>query len=390
MAVVRGRLDQAPIILVSATPSIETHHNVAAGRYSAFHLPRRHGGAALPTVAAVDMRATPPERGRWLSPPLVAALEETAEAGAQALLFLNRRGYAPLTLCRTCGHRLRCTDCSTCLVEHRLASELRCHHCGFVMTVPRSCPECGSEDSLVACGPGVERVAEEAESRFPESRLAVMTSDTLASPRAAARLVEDMVDHKIDLLIGTQMVTKGHHFPSLTLVGVIDADLGLAGGDLRAGERTYQLLSQVSGRAGREHRPGRVLIQTYTPEHPVMRALVAGDRAGFLAVELDSREAAGMPPFGRLAAVIVSGADERKARATADLLGRRAPRNRGVEVLGPAPAPLARLRGRYRFRLLVKGRRDINLQAFVRPWLRSVSWPHGVRIQIDIDPYSFM
>lgn len=390
MAVVRAHLADIPVVLVSATPSLETFANIEAGRYRRLHLPDRFAGAALPAVTVVDLRRDPPPRNSWLSPPLVAALEETFAADEQAMLFLNRRGYAPLTLCRACGYRLQCPNCSAWLVEHRLISRLSCHHCGHSAPLPDTCPQCQATDSLAACGPGVERLAEEAKSRFPLARMAMMTSDSVAGPVAAANMIRRMEEGEIDLLIGTQMITKGYHFPKLTLVGVVDADLGLTGGDLRAAERTYQLLSQVAGRAGRAERPGRVLLQTVEPAHPVMKAMVSGDRDGFLQAEMEARRSAAMPPFSRLAAVIVSSADEGAARATAAALGRSAPRDNGVAVLGPAPAPLAMLRGRHRFRLLVKAPREAPLQAILRRWTAEKRWPKSVRVQIDIDPYSFL
>src|SRR5690606_1115281 len=309
MAVVRANLGEMPVLLVSATPSMETVQNVAAGRYGAVHLPDRHAGAALPEIAAIDMRRDRPPRPRFVSPGLRAALADTLAAGEQAMLFLNRRGYAPLTLCRACGHRLHCPRCTAWLVEHRLAGRLMCHHCGYESGLPSACPACGAAGTLAACGPGVERLAEEVAEVLPAARVEVVTSDTVAGPRAAAAFVGRMPRHEIDLLIGTQIVAKGHHFPMLTLVGVVDADLGLHGGDLRAAERTYQLLHQVAGRAGRAQRRGRVLLQTFDPDHPVIRALVAGDRERFFEEEAEDRRRAGMPPFGRLAALILSAAD---------------------------------------------------------------------------------
>jgi primosomal protein N' (replication factor Y) (superfamily II helicase) len=390
MAVVRARLTEIPIVLVSATPSLETVQNVAGGRYAALHLPDRHGGAQLPVVTAVDLRADRPPRQSWLSPTLRQALAETLAAGEQALLFLNRRGYAPLTLCRACGHRLQCPRCTAWLVEHRLVGKLQCHHCGFQMPFPVACPSCKAEGMLAACGPGVERLTEEVTVLLPAARTAVMTSDTITGPVAATELIRRVQDHAVDLLIGTQMIAKGHHFPMLTLVGVVDADLGLHGGDLRAAERTYQLLHQVAGRAGRADRPGRVLLQTYEPNHPVMQALVAGDREQFLASEADDRRAVGMPPFGRLAALILSGPDAAVVDDIARTLARTAPHGDGIEVLGPAPAPLAILRRRHRRRFLLKCRRDIAPQPLLRPWVGPVKLPGSVRLQIDIDPYSFL
>ena len=390
VAVMRGRLAEASVVLASATPSLESHHNANLGRYQRVSLPDRHGKAKLPYVEAIDMRREPPLRGRWISPALDAAVRETISVGEQVMLFLNRRGYAPLTLCRTCGFRLRCANCTAWLVEHRLTAKMCCHHCGHVEEITRECPECGSDASLVPCGPGVERLAEELAQVIPSARVKVMTSDTVATVGNAEKLVNDMLAHRIDILIGTQMVTKGYHFPSLTLVGVVDADLGLSGGDLRAGERSVQLLSQVSGRAGREQKAGRVLLQSYMTEHPVIRALVKGDRDGFLAAELAGRSAARMPPFARLAALIISSETESLAANVAADLVRVAPREDGVEVFGPAPAPIAQLRGRFRFRILVKVWRNCNMQTILRSWLASVSWTRATSVRVDVDPYSFM
>jgi primosomal protein N' (replication factor Y) len=390
MAVVRARLGDVPIVLASATPSLETVANVRAGRYGVLHLPDRHGGAPLPRVDVVDLRRQPPPRGRWLAPPVVEAVHDTLARGEQALLFLNRRGYAPLTLCRTCGHRLQCPNCSAWLVEHRFRGRLICHHCGYGAPLPPVCPVCEARDSFVPCGPGVERLAEEALALFPGKRTEIFASDTVGTRRAAQAMVERIAAGEVDLVIGTQMAAKGYHFPLLTLVAVIDADLGLAGGDLRAAERTFQLLYQVAGRAGREDRPGRVLLQTHMPEHPVIQALAGGDRERFVAAEMAARESAGWPPFGRLAALIVSGTDEQATDAAAQALARAAPAMDGVKVLGPAPAPLSLLRGRFRRRLLLRSLRGMRVQDVLADWLAQVDIPSSVRVQVDIDPYSFM
>jgi primosomal protein N' (replication factor Y) len=390
MAVLRASLAQIPIVLVSATPSLETVVNTSRGRYERVHLPERHAAASLPAVTIVDMRKERLPAGRFLSAPLGAAIEATLAAGEQVLLFLNRRGYAPLTLCRACGHRFQCPSCTAWLVEHRFTARLQCHHCGYSTTVPPFCPECLAAGTLVPCGPGVERLSEEVAERFPSARTALMVSDVLPGPRAAAELAEAMAEHRYDVLIGTQIVAKGHHFPMLTLVGVVDADLGLSGGDLRAGERTYQLLHQVGGRAGRAERPGRVLIQTYMPEQPVMQALAANDRDRFLEAEAAARRTAHLPPFARLAALIVSAPDADSADFAARALARSAPHLPGVTILGPAPAPLAVLRGRHRRRLLAQAERSVNLQAVLREWLAKVRFAGSIRLQVDIDPYSFL
>lgn len=390
MAVVRASLGQFPIVLSSATPSLETIVNAEQGRYERVALSERHGTAELPGVAAIDMRAEPPERGRWLSPRLVGEVAEALGRGEQALLFLNRRGYAPLTLCRTCGHRIECPQCSSWLVEHRFRRELVCHHCGYTAPVPRACPACGHEETLVACGPGVERIAEEARELFPEARLAVLSSDNLRGPLSHEEAFRAIEAREVDIIVGTQIVAKGHHFPWLTVVGVVDADLGLENGDLRAAERTFQLLQQVAGRAGRAERPGRVFLQTYMPEHGVMRALVAGDRDAFLAREAEARARVGLPPFGRLVGVVVSSENAKQAQKFARDMARAVPRADDVAVLGPAPAPMALLRGRTRLRFLVKASRGVNVQAYMQAWLSALKVPGAVRVSVDVDPYSFL
>ncbi len=390
VAVIRARFEQVPVILASATPALESLQLAQQGTYRKIDLPSRFGGAQMPDVQVVDLRVEVPERGRWLAPRLVEQIRERLERGEQALLFLNRRGYAPLTLCRHCGYRFQCPNCTAWLVEHRLSHRLACHHCGHQTGVPDECPECHTGDCLVACGPGVERIAHEVAEVLPQARIALVTSDTLNSPEKIAEFVAKAESKAVDVIIGTQLVTKGYHFPDLTLVGVVDADLGLEGGDLRAAERTYQQVAQVAGRAGRGDKPGEVLIQTRHPEAEVIAALVAGDRDAFYAAETEARRHAGAPPFGRWAAIIVSSEDEAEARDAARAIGGAAPNLPDVMVLGPAPAPLALLRGRYRYRLLINARRSAQVQQVIRDWLGGLTFPPGVRVGVDIDPYSFV
>jgi primosomal protein N' (replication factor Y) len=389
-AVMRGHFEKIPVILATATPAIETRQQVAQGRYQEIKLPGRYGAAQMPDVTAINLVQTPPDRGRWLAPPLVAAMTETLARGEQVLLFLNRRGFAPLTLCRHCGHRFQCPNCTAWMVEHRLTNRLQCHHCGHVEPPPRACPECNEEDALVACGPGVERISDEVGILFPEARRAIVTSDTLWSPAKAAEFVGRMEAGDIDIVIGTQLVTKGYHFPNLTLVGVVDADLGLQGGDLRAAERSFQQIMQVAGRAGRGVKPGHVYLQTHEPDAPVMRALVSGDAESFYAAETEARRMANAPPFGRFAGIIISSESLKQAEEIARLIGKSAPEVDGMDVYGPAPAPLAMLRGRYRQRLLVHARRSLDVQNVLRDWLGTLEWPRSVRVSVDIDPYSFV
>ncbi len=390
VAVIRARFEGIPVILSSATPALESMQLAAAGVYRKIALPGRFGGASLPEIEIVDLRAEQPERGRWLAPRLIREMKLRLERGEQSLLFLNRRGYAPLTLCRHCGYRFQCPNCSAWLVEHRLSRRLACHHCGHQVPTPDACPECGTADCMVACGPGVERIADEVAALLPEARVALVTSDTLNSPGKIAEFVAAAEGGLIDVIIGTQLVTKGYHFPELTLVGVVDADLGLEGGDLRAAERTYQQIAQVAGRAGRAAKPGEVLIQTRHPTASVITALASGDRDAFYTAETEARRDAGAPPFGRWAAIIVSSEDEAEARDAARAIGGSRPDVPDVAIYGPAPAPMALLRGRYRYRLLLNARRSAELQTIIREWLGNLRFPSGVRVGVDIDPYSFV
>jgi primosomal protein N' (replication factor Y) len=390
VAVMRGHFEEFPVVLASATPALESRHMVAMGRYKALEIPSRFGAAKMPEIKAIDLTLDAPESQHWIAPTLLKALEERVERGEQSLLFLNRRGYAPLTLCRTCGHRFQCPNCTSWMVEHRLVRRLACHHCGHVMPPPEECPECGESDTLVACGPGVERISDEVNRLLPNARTIVATSDTLWSPEKAAEFVSRVENKAVDIIIGTQLVTKGYHFPELTLVGVIDADLGLEGGDLRAAERTFQQIAQAAGRAGRGEKPGEVFIQTRNPNHPVIAALVAGDRDAFYDAETQQRKSAGAPPFGRFAAIIISSEDEREAIEAARAVGGAAPQVDGMHVYGPAPAPLAMLRGRYRQRLLVHAQRSVEVQNIIREWLGGLQFPRGVRVGVDVDPYSFL
>jgi primosomal protein N' (replication factor Y) (superfamily II helicase) len=389
MAVLYGSLGNFPVILSSATPSLESLWNTSRGRYGHVKLEARYGKAVLPDVSLLDMRQQKMAGGEWLAPDLVQAVETTLAAGDQALLFLNRRGYAPLTLCRTCGFRLACPSCASWLVEHRFRGRLACHHCGHEEPVPESCPECGAEDSLVACGPGVERLAEEAATRFPEARIAILSSD-LSRGVMLGETLRDIAKGEFNLIIGTQLVAKGHHFPGLTLAGVVDADLALETTDPRAGERTWQMLAQVSGRAGRGDKRGRAIVQTYMPDHPLMQALAAQDRDKFLEHESKIRERAMLPPFGRMAGIIISGEDRNQTARFAQSLAAGRPDASDVQVLGPAPAPLAMVRGRYRFRYLVMSARDVDIQAYLRAWLKDVKPRGNLRLNIDVDPYSFL
>ena len=389
MAVVRAKIANCPIVLASATPSIESYANVLTGRYQHIELKERFSGAILPDIRLVDMRQKEKGAIRFISNELQKLLQENLEKKEQSLLFLNRRGYAPLMLCRACGERIKCPNCSTFLVEHKKRKGLQCHHCGYMKSVPKVCPACEQEESLVSCGPGVERIQEEAHALFPNARLTVVTSDTLNNPKEFEELLRQIKENEVDILIGTQILAKGHHFKNLTLVGVIDADMGLAGGDLRAGERTFQLLHQVTGRAGREQKKGIAVLQTYSPDNLVIQSLQKNDRSTFLQEEIATRQILNMPPFGALTALILSGKNEQAVFDTAKKIAATAPFLDGFEVLGPTPAPISLLRGKFRYRLLIKTKKEIKIQNILPQWLSKVAPPASVSIRIDINPYSF-
>ena len=390
MAVVRGSIAKIPVVLASATPSVESEVNARRGRYRHLHLPERFGGAICRRLKQSTCVAKVRPRGRFISPRLAEAVAVSLSRREQALLFLNRRGYAPLTLCRSCGFRLQCPNCDAWLVDHRFKRRLVCHHCGFSMPPPVECSNCHATDSFAAVGPGVERLEQEASELFPQARILVLSSDLVESVERLRQELDDVAEGRFDIIVGTQLVAKGHHFPKLNVVGIVDADLGLGNGDPRAAERTFQLLHQVVGRAGREEGRGLGYLQTHQPEHPVMQALISGDRDAFYKNEIDQRERTSYPPFGRLAGLVITANDRHTAEAYGRTLANAAPKDEDVRVLGPAEAPIAVVRGRHRFRLLVKSPRAFDLSSYLRVWLAGAPKPRGnVRLEVDVDPQSF-
>ena len=398
MAVLRGKIAGFPVVLASATPSIETLHNVATGKYNRLRLNSRFGGAQLPTIETIDMRVSRPEpyklqedaeeKSGCLSPQLCEEIKKTLTDKKQVMLFINRRGFAPIVQCKKCGWVSECEDCSVALNYHKHLNKLVCHMCGKTSPLPKTCPKCGNEVSMR--GAGVERIQEEISARFPDAQTAIVSSDTIMSRESLERLVHKMETGEIDIVIGTQILAKGHHFPNLTLVGVVDADMGLFGTDFRAAEHTFQQLFQVAGRAGRGAFPGRVLLQTYQSEHPVIRAICAGNRDDFIAGDMESRRAAKMPPFGQLTAVIVEGSNEKTLKKYCEELAKAAPQLNGGKIMGPIPAQIYQIRNWYRMRFLVSGDARANLQPIVRAWLDKIKQPANIRVKIDVNPQNFM
>ena len=390
MAIVRSKFHNIPILLISATPSLETTMNIKTNRYKKFTLSKRFGGAVLPETKLIDLRSNKPYKDKWISELLYEEMKYNLSQGGQVLLFLNRRGYAPLTICSKCGYRLRCPNCSSWLVAHKNQNLLLCHHCDFSSKFLQKCSSCKAYNEFTLVGPGVERISEEISSLFPNYSQAILSSDIINNSKEISLLFRKIAEKKIDIIIGTQVISKGHHFPHLSLVGVVDADIGLSGGDLRAAERTFQLLSQVSGRAGREKRKGKVLLQTYFPDHPVMRAIADGERDKFMDIELSSRKHYSMPPYGRLVGLIISAKSESQAKEAAVMLASCAPMQEDFEIFGPAPAPLSLLRNRYRYRILIKSSKKQNIQQIIIKWLAGVKLSKNIKVELDVDPYSFL
>jgi primosomal protein N' (replication factor Y) len=389
MAVLRAHTEQIPIILASATPSLESIYNAKTHKYQHILLPSRYHNVTLPDVKILDLKEHKPDRQKFISPFIVQKLNEVLDKQEQSLLFLNRRGYAPLTICRSCGHRVECPRCTAWLVEHRAVNKLCCHHCGFEQKIPNHCPSCKAEDSLNACGPGVERIAEEVRELLPKARVTVLASDVTDTPQKIDNALKQIQNKEIDIIIGTQIIAKGHHMPALTHVTIIDGDMGLGGEDLRSSEKAFQLLHQVSGRAGRETSSGEVYIQTYNPDHIVMKLLSNNDRDGFVDRELSLRERAKMPPYGRLAAIILAGVNESLVKQTAHQLAKQVPNVLGVKVLGPAQAPMYRIRGKYRYRLLIQATKKMDLTKYISEWMNDFKIPSSVKVNIDMDPQNF-
>ncbi|MFV0320862.1 MAG: primosomal protein N' [Alphaproteobacteria bacterium] len=390
MAILRANKEHIPIVLSTATPSLETWVNYKEGRYSRLHLESRFGGQILPDIHLIDLEDNRPQRGQWISPILAEEIEANLATGEQTLLFLNRRGYAPLTLCYSCKSKIECPNCSTWLVEHRNRGRLLCHYCGFEQNIPKICPVCEKEDTLVSVGPGVERILEEVSERWPQARVSQASSDVLGSPQKAAELVAQIENKETDIIVGTQVISRGYHFPDLTLVGVIDADAALGGGDLRAAEHSWQLLWQVAGRAGRSTKEGRVYLQTHLPQNNVMRALVLHDRDLFMEREIKERKQIFMPPYGRLATLTLSDSDENRLYQVCRKFQKAIPTNEHIHVYGPATPPIEKIRNRFRMRFMVMGPKDMRLQPYIHLWLQQAALPSQTRMKIDIDPYNFM
>ena len=392
MAVLRGVINSARVILASATPSLESWVNVEKGKYLGVELSFRYGGALIPKIKTIDMRLEKLEKGNWISPTLVDQIRVRLTKGEQSLLFLNRRGFAPITLCQSCGEQVSCDQCDSRMVQHKKLDRVMCHQCGNIDRIPEKCAACGSEGTLSAIGPGIERLGIEVQRLFSDAKIAVLSSDLQTTATVLKEQLTKIAHGEIDIVVGTQLIAKGHNFPNLTLVGVIDADLGLQGADLRAAEKTFQMISQVSGRAGRDIKAGETFIQTYQPDHRVIKAIVDSDLEDFWRLEANDREKAKVPPFGRFVSIIISGVDLKKVEEVGRVLSKNVCTLRalGIQVFGPAPAPISRIKGMYRNRMLVKADLKTSVQKPLREWVLKSKTIKGVKIKIDIDPYNFL
>ena len=390
LAIVKAKIEKIPIVLSSATPSLETHHNIEVKKFTHLFLPSQFSGLRLPDIELIDMKNEHLKKDQWISKKIINALEKSLSNGEQSLLFLNRRGYSPLALCHSCGFRYQCNQCSSWLVMHKKKNRLLCHHCGSISSIESTCIKCQTHGALKLIGPGVERLAEEVESIFPNYSTSVMSSDNANTPNKIKKIVEDFENKKIDILVATQIMAKGYHFPNLSIVGVIDADLGLMGGDMRAVERTYNLLQQVSGRAGRTKKVGKVFIQTYYPDNPVITSFKNRDRSSFIKQTLEERKQFKIPPFSFMTAIVLSGSSKANVESYANNLIQGHILEKGIDILGPVEAPLFLLRGRYRYRLLLKGDKRNKLNSFTRRMIEKTPLPSTIRLTIDVDPYTFM
>lgn len=396
MAVLKSMVDKIPIILASATPSIETINNVNLGKYSVVKLTSRFGSAVMPDVELIDMRQNQPAKESWgkawLSSILVKQIEEKLSAKEQVMLYINRRGYAPLVLCGKCGHRIQCPNCNVYLTAHNKDdTRCCCHHCGYSMRLPKVCPKCQAEDSWTLCGPGIERIEEEVKNRFPTASVETISSDIITSQTRLNEIISKIAKSEVDIIIGTQILVKGHHFPNLTLVGVVDGDMSFSSSDLRANENTFQLLTQVSGRAGRDVKKGNVVIQTYNPENSVMQAIKNNDREAFVKQELIDRQNAMMPPFSKLGALILSSKNKLVLENVCAKLRQKMPVGLdNIQVYGPIDSPLSYLKNNYRKRFLLVVDRKIKIQDILKRWVSMVNIPSSVKLKVDIDPYNFM
>ena len=390
MAIVLAKKSDIPVFLVSATPSLETYQNAIQGKYRHIKIAKRFGKAKMPNINLIDLRTYKPKIGSSLSPKLLEEIKITVEKKEQVMLFLNRRGYAPLTLCSKCGFRIECPHCHTSwLVEHKIHNKLYCHHCGYNMKAIKDCPKCKNQNTLIPYGTGVEKIEEEIRKSFPKISVCTLSSDLIKEKGEISEILNKIIAGKIDLIIGTQMLAKGHHFPQLTLVGVVDSDISLIGCDMRASEKTFQILTQVAGRSGREKKAGKVFLQTYSPDHPVIRSLLFGNRNDFFREELRLRKNYHLPPFSKLASIIISGRNEQDIISMSWKIKNSFPDYKGMEILGPAPSALSKKAGRVRWRLLIKSKKTTDLSALIRESLTAIKQKRRVKIKIDIDPINF-
>lgn len=386
MAIARAKFENIPVILSSATPSLETFVNAKSGKYEHLILKSKFFNNKKTQIELVDMKNSDLEKGCFISKELEKEMQNCLENKKQILLFLNRRGYAPLTLCKSCGHKISCKDCSSYMSYHQSLNKLICHHCGSESKFNIACENCEEEDSFVTLGAGVERIHEEVKSLFPLSKTALMTSDSLNNQEESTKIIEKIINNEVDVIIGTQIIAKGHHFPNLSLVGIIDGDSSFNNANLRAGEKSFQLLTQVIGRAGREKHPAKIFLQSYNINNLVFKYIIEQNRDDFFNLEIQNRQIMQMPPFGKMIAIIFISKNEDLAINCGKMIVSHFPNQENIEIFGPAPMPISKIRKNYYYRVLVKSDKKLNIQKLINNIISSFKTPNQVRIKIDVDP----
>lgn len=385
MAIVRAKIENIPVLLGSATPSLETYQNAISGKYKHLILTEKFSRNDDVKIEIIDLKKEKLEKNHFLSQKLLDQIALNLLDKKQSLLFLNKRGYASITICKNCGEIADCPNCSINITYHQKINRLICHHCGYNDSLPKKCSKCGAEDSFLLSGVGVEKIQEEINNKFPNARIALMTSDEIKDLDIAKKIIDQIMNDQIDIIIGTQMIAKGYHFPKLSLVGVIDGDASFYNNSLRTSERSYQLLTQIIGRAGREKYSGQVLIQSYNIKNPIFEYIIKQDRDKFLNQEIAQRKILNLPPFGKMAEIIANDFQPKIAIETLRKILKNTDFNKNVQILGPAPMAVTKIKNRYYYRLILNSKKNFNLQNYIQNITKGLKLQNSTRVKIIID-----